>query len=426
MTKPLKVLHTSDWHLGRTLHEHARDDEYDAFLAWLLTTIEEQHIDVLLIAGDIFDTSNPPYAAQQRYYDFCIRLSRTCCKHAVITSGNHDSTSFIDVPAQLLEHLNIHVIGQPRFGVGKSGLPENEIVTIKDDHGSEMLIVAAVPYLSDGDVQYVAEGETIATKEEKMRRGIASHYNQVAEACERIRNGRDIPVVAMGHLYVMGGKMVEDDGVRMEYVGSLGGVSASMFSPSFDYVALGHLHVPQTVGENEYIRYSGSPLAMGFGEAGQQKNVCLLSFNGRKPEVSLLNIPTIHPLANIKGNKDAIEAQLKTIVQDGAETYVSVTYTGEETIESVIFLVNDILEKLYPLYRPGGKPNILCLNTQIILPKSQKASENPTEIRNESLDDFNETDVFIRLLDSKNVPQEERADLLECFRDVLLQIYQQQ
>ena len=110
MMKPLRILHTSDWHLGCDLYEHPRDDEFDAFLEWIIKTIEEQNIDVLLIAGDIFDTSNPPYAVQQRYYDFCVKLSHTCCRHAVITSGNHDSATFIDVPAQLLKNINIYVV----------------------------------------------------------------------------------------------------------------------------------------------------------------------------------------------------------------------------------------------------------------------------------------------------------------------------
>lgn len=422
MTKQLRVLHTSDWHLGRALHEHSRDDEYDAFLAWMLKTIEEHKIDVLLIAGDIFDTSNPPYAAQQRYYDFCMKLSRTCCRHAVITSGNHDSTTFIDVPAKILAFLNIHVIGQARFGIGKKGVPGDEVVVIRDDAGEDMLIVAAVPYLQDGDVRTSLAGEDIRTGEQKMVDGVTEHYRRVAQACEEIRAGREIPVVAMGHLYAAGGKISE--GERVTYVGSLGGVGVSVFGEMFDYVALGHLHVPQTVGGNEYIRYSGSPLAMGFGEAGQQKSACMVDFEGKKPKISLLDIPAFRNMANVRGDKKEIESQLIPLVKSPDDIYIAVTYTGEEKIDNVMWLVNELLEKLYALYRTDGHHNIYCLNTQIVRPDSQNERVNPTEISNESLEDFNETEVFERLLDANKIDESERNGLLECYRELLVKVNQ--
>ncbi len=421
-SRAIRVLHTSDWHLGRALHEHSRDDEFDAFLSWMLRTVDEQRIDVLLIAGDIFDTSNPPYSAQQRYYEFCTKLSRTCCKHAVITSGNHDSTTFIDVPAQILSLLNIHVIGQARFGIGKKGVPGDEVVVIRDDAGEDMLIVAAVPYLQDGDVRTVQAGEDIRSGEQKMVDGVTEHYRRVAEACEEIRAGRAIPVIAMGHLYASGGKLSE--GERVTYVGSLGGVGASVFGETFDYVALGHLHVPQTVGGCETVRYSGAPLAMGFGEAGQQKSACMIEFAGKKPTISLLDIPAFRNMANVRGDKKEIESQLIPLVKSPDDIYIAVTYTGEEKIDNVMWMVNEMLDKLYTLYRADGHRNIYCLNTQIVRPDSGKESANPMEIRNESLEDFNETEVFERLLDANKIDESEREALLDCYRELLVKVNQ--
>ena len=408
----IRVFHTSDWHLGRLLHEQTRDAEYDAFLAWLLEAIEREKIDVLLIAGDIFDTSNPTHAAQQRYYEFCTKLSRTCCRHAVITSGNHDSTSFIDVPSDLLYCLNVHVIGQPRFGVGKSGDPADEVVVLKDAQGNDELIVAAVPFLSDGDVRFSSDGEDTQTKEQKMIAGVSAHYRAVAEAAERIRAGREIPVIGMGHLYVDGGIHTEDDGVRVTYIGMLGGVGASVFPAAFDYVALGHLHVPQSVGGSDRIRYSGSPLAMGFGEAGQQKSLCKIEFEGKTASVSLCEIPCFHRMARIAGDKPEIEQQIRALIEGGEATYISVTYTGTTYIDSVQELVDGWI---------GDAGYIRCLYTQnnyIAVAGCDAASQEMIE----TLDVLDEKTVFGKLVDEKcpGISAQDRGELMETFNELLI------
>ena len=414
MSHQIRILHTSDWHLGRALHERQRDDEYEMFLDWLVRKIEEEKIDVLLVAGDIFDTSNASHIAQKQYYNFCKKLNSTCCRHAVITSGNHDSTSFIDVPSQVLESLNVHVVGQARFNF-RNGDPKDEVVVLKDADGADELIVAAVPYLAEGDVRTSEAGEDICTREKKVTDGIARHYDLVAQAVEEIRAGRDIPVVAMGHLFVQGGKMVEDDGVRVTYVGTLGGVNASIFIAVYDYVALGHLHVPQAVGDCEYIRYSGSPIAMGFGEAGQQKSVCEIVFDGKSNRtVSLCEIPTFHKMENICGDKAEICKRLEELGQPDAqnnieEIYVSVTYNGAEPIESVTDIIEDFLEKY---------SNICCLGTKN-LSKRNTEHGDIAYIRDESIAEINEQEMFIKLLDVNEVPEKDRPVLISTYNELL-------
>ena len=155
------------------------------------------------------------------------------------------------------------------------------------------MIVCAVPYLRDRDIRVAEAGESVEDKERKLVEGIRAHYATVAVSAEGKRGelGAGILIVAMGHLFTTGGRTVEGDGVRDLYVGSLAQVSADVFPPCFDYVALGHLHVPQRVGGLETIRYSGSPLPMGFGEAGQRKSVCLAEFQGRAASVQLIDVP---------------------------------------------------------------------------------------------------------------------------------------
>ncbi|SUD90893.1 exonuclease SbcCD subunit D C-terminal domain-containing protein [Psychrobacter phenylpyruvicus] len=276
--KPLTVLHTSDWHLGRRLYGQMRYDEFEAFLKWLETTISHYDVDVLIVAGDIFDTMTPSNRAQSLYYEFLGRVSHSNCQHIVIVSGNHDSPTFLDAPSNVLKFLNVHVIGTACENL------EDEVLTLSDNEGNPYCIVTAVPYLRDRDVRSSSAGESSEDKDSKVVAGIKTHYDSVADIAKTKQNEirkqlkRHIPIIATGHLFASGGRTTDDDGVRNLYVGSLGKISADMFADHFDYVALGHLHVPQRVGGCEHIRYSGSPIAMGFGEASQQKQVLLVEF----------------------------------------------------------------------------------------------------------------------------------------------------
>ena len=275
----LTLLHTSDWHLGRRLYGKPRYDEFKQFLDWQLQTLREQKVDVLLIAGDIFDTTAPSNQAQNLYYDFLSQVCHTDCRHVIIVAGNHDSASFLEAPKQLLKAFNIHIIGS------MSDTPTDEVITLSDKAGQPELIVMAVPYLRDRDVRTVGHGERLEDKERKLTQGIKAHYAQIADiaiaqqAQLHAKYKRSIPIVATGHLFTVGGQTMEGDGVRDLYVGSLGSIGAEIFHPQIDYVALGHLHIPQAVGGQPHIRYAGSPIAMGFGESRQQKQVHLLRFD---------------------------------------------------------------------------------------------------------------------------------------------------
>ena len=276
--KPLTILHTSDWHLGRRLYGQMRYDEFQAFLDWLTETIEAQKVDVLIVAGDIFDTMTPSNRAQSLYYQFLGTVSSLYCEHVVIVSGNHDSPTFLDAPANVLKFLNVHVIGTACENI------EDEVLVLKDKHNQPQCLIAAVPYLRDRDVRSSQAGESGQDKDANVLTGINQHYDKVAEIAKAKQSqlieqyNYYVPIIATGHLFTAGGRTTEDDGVRDLYVGSLGKVSVDMFDECFDYVALGHLHVPQKVGNCEHIRYSGSPIAMGFGEARQQKQVLLIQF----------------------------------------------------------------------------------------------------------------------------------------------------
>ena len=276
--KPLTILHTSDWHLGRRLYGQLRYEEFEAFLAWLTKTIQQYQVDILIVAGDIFDTMTPSNRAQSLYYKFLSEVSSLHCDHIVVVAGNHDSPTFLDAPADILKYLNVHVIGTACEDIA------DEVLVLNSKAGEPQCIIAAVPYLRDRDVRSTQAGESGADKDANLLAGIRQHYAQVADIAKdkqtelNAKSQRHIPIIATGHLFAAGGTTTADDGVRELYVGSLGKISADMFDECFDYVALGHLHVPQKVGGREHIRYSGSPIAMGFGEAKQTKQVLLVQF----------------------------------------------------------------------------------------------------------------------------------------------------
>ena len=268
----MKILHTSDWHIGRALYGRKRYEEFEAFLNWLAELIEREDIDVLLVAGDVFDNSTPSNHAQGLYYRFLCRVAALPKRHVVVTAGNHDSPSFLSAPRALLKFLNVHVMGSA------SDSPEDEVIVLPGPDREASLIVCAVPYLRDRDIRTAEAGESVEDKERKIIEGIRAHYREVCDCAEEKRAMLDksVPIVAMGHLFTAGGQTVDGDGVRELYIGSLAQVRSDVFPESIDYLALGHLHVPQRVGGGGFhplLRFSPAHGLRG-GAAGKGRGSC--------------------------------------------------------------------------------------------------------------------------------------------------------
>lgn len=405
--KNINILHTSDWHLGRSLYGRKRYDEFSAFLDWLVATIQQQNIDVLLIAGDIFDTTTPSNRAQELYYKFLNQVAKSACRHIVIIAGNHDSPSFLNAPKSLLRALDVHVMGAVCEQV------DDEVLVLKDLAGLPELIVCAVPYLRDRDIRSVEAGESIEDKEQKLIDGIRQHYFEVCELAEQKREAlnTDIPIIAMGHLFTAGGLTVDGDGVRELYVGSLAHVTAGIFPECIDYLALGHLHVPQKVNDSELKRYSGSPLPMGFGEARQQKSVCVVSFNKRAATLNLINVPTFQKLQQIKGNWHDIETQINTLVATDNTAWLEIIYDGDDVL-------TDLRERLDVLISGTDIELLKVKNNRIINRVLNRIDDT------ETLDDLTENDVFERCLNAHNIPVEQRAELLRSYQETLTELYE--
>ena len=224
----MRFLHTSDWHLGHRFHGRQRYEEQGRLLDWLTGLIEAEAIDVLLVAGDIFDTTAPGGRAQSLYYRFLHGLAASSCRHVVIIGGNHDSPALLEAPRELLRRLDIHVVGL----AGDD--PDKEVLVLRDGQGRPEMVVCAVPFLRDRDIRLATAGETLEDKVRRQREAIGAHYQTICGRGETIRqsHGPDLPLVAMGHLFVAGGRTVEGDGVRELSVGGLDRIDGATFPAS--------------------------------------------------------------------------------------------------------------------------------------------------------------------------------------------------
>ena len=405
----MRLLHTSDWHLGHRFHGRMRHEEQTCFLDWLLAQITEQAVEVQLVAGDIFDTTTPGSRAQGLYYRFLHRLAATPCRHVVIIGGNHDSPSLLEAPRELLRQLDIHVIGMVEEQVDK------EILLLHDGGGQPELLVCAVPFLRDRDIRQASAAETLEEKGRLLREGIRDHYQQICDQAEQMRGEIDanLPLVALGHLFVAGGQTREGDGVRELSIGGLDRIEGASFPDGIDYLALGHLHIGQLVAGNPNRRYSGAPLAMSFAEAGQSKQVLLLRCEGRNFAIQPLPVPTFQPLASLRGDLAGLLAQINALKTTGTCHWLEVQYEGDS-------IVADLREQLLSAVADSPLSILRIRNNRIFdyaLQQSQEA---------ETLDELSVDEVFERCLEVYQIEDEQRDLLRQTFVELNRSLAQQE
>ena len=308
----MKILHTADWHLGKRLEQYERTEEHQDYLDWLIATLNEQCIDVLIIAGDVFDSGSPSNTALEQYYSFLRKVKDTCCREVIIIGGNHDSISTLNAPKVLLKYFNVHIIG---------GVPDDfteQIIPIKNAEGKVELVICAVPFLRDKDIRLSVAGETSDEREARIKQGIYDHYNQFIEHIGEYKQA-GIPVIATGHLFAAGSST--SDSEKEIHVGNLGQVSGDLFPAEFDYIALGHIHRPQMVNKLSHIRYSGSPIPLSFSESDNKKQVIILEFvKGALTTIQEYEVPGTRKLIRLKGDLDTIKTKLGKL-KDPKYTY---------------------------------------------------------------------------------------------------------
>lgn len=268
----MRLFHTSDWHLGQNLHGQERDFEHASFLAWLLARLAERTPDVLLIAGDIFDTVNPTVKAQERLYDFIVNAhEQQPLLTIVMIAGNHDSGSRIELPAPLMRRLRTHALGRVLWLDDGTLDVERLLLPLPDANGEIGAWCLALPFLRPAEV-------TGATLGDNYLRGIGQ-VHELLIAAANLKRQPGQALIAISHAHMAGGS-VSEDSERSLIIGNAEALPASLFGESITYVALGHLHKPQRVNGEERIRYSGSPIPLSFSEIGYQHQILEIDCEG--------------------------------------------------------------------------------------------------------------------------------------------------
>ena len=401
----MRILHTSDWHLGQSFMNHSREREHALLIDWLLEQVQTHEADAVLIAGDIFDTGTPPSYARALYYRLIAEMHRLQVP-LLLLGGNHDSVSVLHESLPLLHHLNTTVIAATSNAA-------QHVVVLPARHGQPGCIVCALPFIRPRDVLTSQPGESAQTKQNNLQAAIAQVYAQVfeaARACQALikaEKGIQLPIVATGHLTTVGASSSES--VREIYVGALEAFPTSAFPPA-DYIALGHIHQPQTVGGQAHIRYSGSPIALSFDEAQQTKQVLLVDLDAQGLQaVTPLATPVSQALASISGNLQSLPATLRSVAAQGhAEqpVWLEVTVQQDDYLPDLAARIDAMVQDL---------------PVRVLRVKRQRSSASAqwASAPHASLDELSPHDVFLRRLQAEELTPEMHAALQQRFEQVL-------
>lgn len=391
----MRIIHTSDWHLGQYFFTKSRAAEHQQFLTWLIEQVKLHQVDAMIVAGDIFDTGSPPSYARELYNQFVVLLQQTGCQ-LVILSGNHDSVSVLNETSSLLAYLNTDVV--------TSGETPH-VITLKNAQGQPGALLCAIPFLRPRDIQLSVAGQSSEEKQLSLQTAIRDYYQASYQLAEQQRQtmGLDIPIIATGHLTVVGAELT--DSVRDIYIGTLDAFPSAAFPPA-DYIALGHIHRPQVIGQQQHIRYSGSPIALSFDEANQQKSVCLVEFDGRElSQIHQLAIPTFQPLQTLKGSLADIQKQLHalSIEPDTPPVWLDIEVASQDYLADIQQRIESIIK---------GLP------VEVVLLRRARKPQNPQQaLANETLNELTAEEVFLRRLAEESLDDKEKEQrLLVLFR----------
>ena len=404
----MRILHTSDWHLGQHFMGKSRQAEHQAFMAWLIEQVRAQGVDALIIAGDLFDTGAPPSYARELYNGFIVALRETGAE-LVVLGGNHDSVAMLGESRTLLAHLNTRVIP------GVCEALDDQVLVLRNQDGSPGAVLCAIPFIRPRDVLHSQAGQSAQDKQASLQAAIHGHYQALHGLAEARRDelGGRLPIIATGHLTTVGASASES--VREIYVGALEAFPTSAFPPAA-YIALGHIHKPQKVGGLEHIRYCGSPIPLSFDEARQQKEVLLVELDERGlVGITPLAVPRFQPLLALSGSL----AELQLAIGDAA---------GQGTLQCPAWLEiqvsgDDYLSDLQP------RIAALCEGLPVEVLRIRRARGTATTslqaAARETLDELSPEQVFAQRLAGETLDAALQDRLQGLYRQVLGELQEQ-
>ena len=393
----MRFIHTSDWHLGQNFYGKNRAAEHQAFFDWLLETIAAKQVELLIVAGDIYDTAAPPSYARSLLNKLVIQLHEVGCQ-LLLLGGNHDSVAVLNENKNLYKALNTSLISQA-INKQDSADYQQQVQLMTDKDGQASGIVVAVPYLRPRDL-YTAENNQLLP-------AIQQHYQQLyqiaLEKQQQIANdtGTKVPIIGTAHLTIVNAKIT--DSVRDIYIGSLEALPVEAL-PEFDYLAMGHIHQPQVIGKKEQIRYSGSPIAMSFDEASQQKSVVLVDTKAGQTDnlhISTLDIPCSQAMRQLKGDIQQIEDELAQLATLEQNIWLDIEISSDE-------YHSDLQQKLLNL-TADSELEILRVR------RSKKVIQQKIAEKSVSLDELTPLDVFNQRVENLELTTEQIQDLTQLF-----------
>jgi exonuclease SbcD len=416
----LKIIHTSDWHLGQSFINQSRKHEHAAFLAWLIAQVQTQEVDAVIVAGDIFDTTTPPSYAREMYHQFVTQLHALNCT-LVLLGGNHDSVAMLNESLPLLRALGTHMIPN------SLATPAEQIVPLSNRQtGAIEAIVCAIPFLRPRDLVVAQSGEDDLSKQARFKAAITEHYANVYQAALNKRKslGLTIPIIATGHLTAVGIKPSESE--RSIYVGTLENYPKEAFPPA-DYTALGHIHRPQAVSNSQHIYYSGSPIPLSFDELGVDKRVMLVEFANTSdathlnhepkftPHLRSITVPRFQPMQEIEGKIEEIKAQLLTYPlanQAGTAlpTWLLIKLTDANSIQNIANTIAEFAQDRHV---------VITKIMRIRSPQEQALRAQHHEV----LTQLSPNDVFAKRLESETeLNDSQRTELNTTFNDIITKV----
>ncbi len=401
----MRILHTSDWHLGQHFMGKTRQAEHQAFCAWLIDQVREQAVDALLIAGDVFDTGAPPSYAREQYNRFIVELRATGCE-LVVLGGNHDSVAMLGESKTLLAQLGSRVIP------GVCASMEEQVLVLHRRDGTPGAILCAIPFIRPREVLQSQAGQSAADKQLSLQQAIQQHYLELFALAEARRDqlGGELPIIASGHLTTVGASA--SDSVREIYVGSLEAFPTSAFPPAA-YIALGHIHRPQKVGGLEHIRYCGSPIALGFDEAKQQKEVLLVDLDrSGLSAVTALPVPCFQPLLSLRGTLKELEQAIAMAAAQGRPerpVWLEVQVATDDYLSDLHVRIAALCE--------GLPVEVLRIRRE----RGAAALSLSRQTR-ETLDELSPDEVFARRLAGEALDEALQERLRALYRDTLAQL----
>ena len=348
----MRILHTADWHLGKNLEGHSRLDEQEMFLNDFVNIVEENNIDLVLIAGDIYDSSNPPARAEKLFYDTLKRISKNGERLTIVISGNHDSPERLVAAWPLAMEHGVIMVGTPKTIVEKGNYGKHKVLYsgegyVEIEINNEKAVILTVPYPSEKRLNEVIYNDMEEDEEKAVSYSDRIHklFNDLSKHFRK-----DTINLVVSHLFAMGS--VEGGSERSIQLGGSYIVSGDCFPKEAQYIALGHVHKPQIVpGTNKKARYSGSILHYNKKEINFQKKCFIVDVKkGEEAKVTEVPIKVYKPIEIWKCNS-IDEAISKCAENKDKNSYVYLEiktdrYILEDEIKEMKSYKNDILEIL--------------------------------------------------------------------------------